>query len=285
MLYIANPIYDIVFKYMMEDNKVARKFISTIIREQVLELEFAPQENTIEKNKQADPETDTRTTVQTYYRADFVAKLAVPDGYKTVLIEMQKVSQPTDIMRFRRYLGGQYRKADNISMDINGDEQARQIYCIFFFGEGLGIKGVPVLTVDNMVRDFATGESLNVKHNFIDGLHHKSWIIQVPDIKSERRRNEVEVLLSVFDQHNKTGDKHILTIREEDFPGEFHPIIRRLQKAVASEEVLRSMDFEDYFLEDIRQSVRKKAREKDRIIAKKDLALSEQAKALNEKEA
>jgi hypothetical protein len=38
-MHIANPIYDVVFKFMMEDNRVARAFLSAIIQEKVLELE------------------------------------------------------------------------------------------------------------------------------------------------------------------------------------------------------------------------------------------------------
>jgi hypothetical protein len=47
-MFIANPLYDVVFKYMMEDNKVAKKFISVIIGEDVIELDFADREPTAE---------------------------------------------------------------------------------------------------------------------------------------------------------------------------------------------------------------------------------------------
>ena len=43
---IANPIYDVVFKYMMEDLRVAKTFVSAIIGEKVEELDFYPQELT-----------------------------------------------------------------------------------------------------------------------------------------------------------------------------------------------------------------------------------------------
>ena len=36
---IANPIYDTVFKYMMEDNAVAKLVVSSIIGEQVVEFD------------------------------------------------------------------------------------------------------------------------------------------------------------------------------------------------------------------------------------------------------
>jgi len=49
---IANPIYDVVFKYMMEDNAVAKIVVSSIIGEEVVTLEPKPQEHTREKDKE-----------------------------------------------------------------------------------------------------------------------------------------------------------------------------------------------------------------------------------------
>jgi hypothetical protein len=43
---IANPIYDIVFKYMMEDNAVAKLLLSSIIGNEVTYLDSNPQEYT-----------------------------------------------------------------------------------------------------------------------------------------------------------------------------------------------------------------------------------------------
>jgi hypothetical protein len=41
---IANPIYDVVFKYLLEDNKIARLIISGLLELEIEELEFRPQE-------------------------------------------------------------------------------------------------------------------------------------------------------------------------------------------------------------------------------------------------
>ena len=41
---IANPIYDSVFKYLMEDTDLARDILSVIIGEEIVELEMRPQE-------------------------------------------------------------------------------------------------------------------------------------------------------------------------------------------------------------------------------------------------
>ena len=43
-MHIANPIYDVVFKYLMDDNKIAKLIISSIISEEIEELVFKPLE-------------------------------------------------------------------------------------------------------------------------------------------------------------------------------------------------------------------------------------------------
>ena len=44
---IANPIYDTVFKYMMSDSRVAKTFLSAIIGEKIVELDFTSTEYTL----------------------------------------------------------------------------------------------------------------------------------------------------------------------------------------------------------------------------------------------
>ena len=46
-MFIANPIYDTVFKYMMSDTKVAKIFLSAIIEEKIVELDFASTERSL----------------------------------------------------------------------------------------------------------------------------------------------------------------------------------------------------------------------------------------------
>lgn len=48
---IANPIYDVVFKYLLEDADIARDLLSTILGEEVVYLEFKPQETSTESSE------------------------------------------------------------------------------------------------------------------------------------------------------------------------------------------------------------------------------------------
>jgi hypothetical protein len=135
---IANPIYDVVFKYMMEDNEVAKLLVSSIIGEEIISLDPKPQEHPVET---VTPEGSTLTV----YRLDFSAKVKTPDGHKLILIEMQKASFPADIMRFRGYLGKQYADKNNSVTHKDGSIEALPIYTIYFLGDELGICQTPVL--------------------------------------------------------------------------------------------------------------------------------------------
>ena len=233
---IANPIYDVVFKYMMEDNAVAKLLVSSIIGEEIISLESKPQEYTVEKH--------TADGTLTVYRLDFSAKIKTPDGHKLVIIEMQKASFPADIMRFRGYLGKQYSDKNNSIEHEDGSIDALPIYAIYFLGNELGICKTPVLKVFFNILDVGAQQIVQAKSDFIDSLNHQSWIVQISCIE-EPCRNELELLLSVFDQNNRSSDHHILNVREEDFPEKYRLLIRRLQQAAAIPEVKKQMTAED----------------------------------------
>ena len=67
---IANPIYDVVFKYLMEDKKIAKLFLSTIIEEEIVTIDFLPKEQTLFMEKGS-------LTVQ---KMDFSAKIKTENG-------------------------------------------------------------------------------------------------------------------------------------------------------------------------------------------------------------
>ena len=281
---IANPIYDVVFKYMMEDNTVAKLLVSSIIGEEIITLEPKPQEHTREKEK---GETKGEIPNLTVYRLDFSAKIKLSDGqYKVIIIEMQKADLPTDIMRFRRYLGEQYIDSENRIAD-NEKIEAMQIYAIYFLGNELGIYDTPVLCISPEIKDVSTGEIISKKSKFIDGLHHKSWIVQISCLKA-RRRNELEQLLSVFDQSNLTSDNHILNVCEEDFPEKYRPIIRRLKGAASNSKVKKQMKEEDEIFKYLRDAARIEANklltEKDKMIEENKKELEENKKTIAEKD-
>jgi len=73
---VANPIYDVVFKYLMEDDRVAKTIIGAITGFDVEELELRPTEYSSEGDKLQN---------FTVYRLDFAARVKTPDGSRLVL--------------------------------------------------------------------------------------------------------------------------------------------------------------------------------------------------------
>jgi hypothetical protein len=274
-MHIANPIYDVVFKFMMEDEKVAKSFLSAIIGEEVVELGFAAQERTVRRPKDSDIRHEQKEEKEemffTVCRFDFSAKIATSDGgFKTVLIELQKAKLASDIMRFRRYLGLHYENPNN-TYGTEDERKARQIYCIFLLGHDIGIPEHPVIQVNYRVKDLTTKEDLNATNEFIQSLHHRSWIVQIEQLK-QCRRNDLEKLLSIFDQENRTKNLHILNVNEEDFPEKYRLVIRRLRMASESEDIQIEMEMEDDYMKELQ--------DKERLLAQKDKTIEEQGKTL-----
>ncbi|MDX2067257.1 MAG: hypothetical protein SFV55_02465 [Haliscomenobacter sp.] len=79
------------------------------------------------------------------------------------------------------------------------------------------IQGIPVIHVNRKYIDVYSKTEINQRDQFIESLTHDSYVISIEDLKA-RRRNELEIFLSVFDQTNRTDNHHILNVREEDFP-------------------------------------------------------------------
>jgi hypothetical protein len=100
-------------------------------------------------------------------------------------------------------------------------------------------------------------------------LRNELWIVQVPELQG-RRRNDLEILLSIFDQENRMSDHHILNLNVERFSDEYRPIVRRLQQAIADREVREAMDVED----DVVEHFRTEERIRQNIIAEQEAALA-----------
>lgn len=269
---IANPIYDVVFKYLMEDSKLAKLLIGAIINEKIEKLDLRPTDEPIRLTRRS----------WTVYRLDFSAKIKTPDGYKTVIIEIQKAKFSTDIIRFRHYLGKQYLKEDNtyVIQEKNRDiKKAIPIISIYFLGRALSTAKAPIIKVQRNYIDITTGKEIKAKEEFIESLTHDSYVIQIPCLR-KKMQSELEILLSIFDQRNKTSS-HILNVKEEQFPSKFQPLIRKLQKGAAEPELMNQMDAEDQVLEEL-QDLEREVEESKREIEERKKEIEEKDKALYE---
>ncbi len=277
MTKVANPIYDVVFKYLMSDNKIAKLLISDILGVKINTLELRPQEFT----------TDTQNRTLTVYRVDFKAEIELKSGENlVVLIEIQKAKFTTDLIRFRRYLGEQYASKQN-TIEKAGKTIPLPIITIYFLGYGLKYnKTIPIIRIKRQYLDNHNGDMLEGKETFIETLTHDSIIVQIPALKNNHR-DDLEKALSVFE----AGKVQEVSIDEDDYPTRYKPIIRQLLKAIGDEEVRKTMDIEDEILEDLEKKERlidrqkKEIEEKNEKLAEKDERLAEKDELIKKLEA
>jgi hypothetical protein len=238
---IANPIYDTVFKYLMEDLEIAKGLLSAILDREVVELSMRPQETTTETQLDGRPVR--------VYRIDFAAVLRLNDGtYKKVLIELQKTQRSTNILRFRRYLAENYSREDTVVSEPVERYLALEIVTIYFLGFNLESLPVAVLRVNNCFWDVTAGLQVYdaLKEDFIRLLNHESFVIQIRRLPLDTK-TRLERVLSVFNQAYRTPDHHFLDMHSDSDDPLVKRMLNRLTRAVSDEGMRRKMDVEDEF--------------------------------------
>jgi hypothetical protein len=193
---IANPIYDVVFKRIMENERVAKFFIGTLLDETIETVVVRPQEFTY---------TDELAGLAVF-RLDFIASIKTASGeFKKVLIEIQKAKNQIDLMRFRNYLAAQYKKEDT----VNDEKVILPITTIYILGFKLPEILTPCIKVERNYKDLINKTTLEIKSDFVEKLTHDSYVVQVDRI-TDRYSTRLDKLLSVFEQTNFVDDKKII---------------------------------------------------------------------------
>ena len=234
---IANPIYDIVFKYLMEDERVARTILSALLKLDVLRVDVRPHEY-------ANSGRDTLSV----FRIDFGATVRDADGSeRLMLIELQKTWLPTETLRFRQYLGVHYSNPSNMGIDGN----SLPTVAVYLLGHKVGDIREPVLYVRHHAYDYDGREvTEGLPDPFVESLTHDSIIVQIPRLHG-RINNRLDEVLSVFDQSLRTGPtQHMLDIDESRYDEddkEMQRILRRLLMAAASSGMRHDMNVEDEY--------------------------------------
>lgn len=235
---IANPIYDTVFKFLMEDKDVAKRLIGAIIGAEILELEQRAQEKTSFSEK----------FVLTVFRVDFKAVIKTADGSrKKVLIELQKAKQLVDIMRFRKYLGDGYGEEDL----VDGISRPLPIISIYFLGFTLSFPNA-VVRAGNTFKDVLTDEIVAAaeQETFVKLLTHESYFIQIPRLPA-LAKHRLSGILSVFNQKRlKPDDKSwMLYFEDEDqiTDPDIRAIVKRLATAASTDEMREKVRVEEDF--------------------------------------
>ncbi len=287
---IANPIYDVVFKRLMENDKVAKFFISTLLEQEIVALEIKPQEytykgelDTPEGIKVAEERIRKRFSIWVY-RLDFIATIKTETGeYQKILVEIQKTKNPIDLMRFRNYLAEQYKKEDK----IDNENVVLPITTIYILGFKLPEIESPCMRVKRDYIDLINKTPISQKSDFVEKLTHDCFVVQVERI-TERYQTRLDKLLSVFEQRNFTDDKEITKSYNYDLDLEEVKTITEILHYVGTDPQERKQIENEQearrTIDAILGDSYKKLAEKDKALHEKDKALHEKEKALNEKD-
>ncbi len=274
---IANPIYDVVFKRMMENERVAKFFIETLLEEEIASLEFKPQELTYESKESK----EARFAI---FRLDFIVTIKTEKGeYKKILIEIQKANSKFDIMRFRNYLASQYSKEDV----INNKKTTLPITTIYILGFKLPEIDAACIKVERNYKDLVNKKIIDTKSEFVEKLTHDSFIVQVDRI-TDRYQTRLDKLLSVFEQRNFAGDEKITKSFSHPTDIEEVRIITDILHYVGTEPKERKeLEIEQEAWRTLnvqREDLIEKLEEKDKILQANAKVIEENAKVLEEKD-
>ena len=278
MTNIANPVYDVVFKYLMDDARIARTILSALLKKNVVAVEMRPHEYVNEQR-------DTLSV----FRIDFGATVRSDDGTEQlILVELQKTWLETETLRFRQYLGVHYSNPKNMVGD-----HAIPTVAVYLLGHRVGEIEEPVLYVNHQSYDYEGRlVTKGMPDAFVESLTHDSIIVQIPRLHGQIN-NRLDKVLSIFDQTRRDRDnEHILLVDERLYSDDqdMSLIIHRLTMAAADTHVNYSMNVEDEYISFIERRDTelmlkdKQLAEMDVLLAEKDAQLAAKAVLLAEKE-
>ncbi|MDR2026130.1 MAG: hypothetical protein LBQ01_01050, partial [Prevotellaceae bacterium] len=207
---IANPIYDTVFKRLMENQRIAKFFLGTVLEQHIEDLTVMPQEFTYKrdetkvasgrgkKGKKKAKEKEDEVQYYSFLRLDFMATVrdAADKPPRKILIELQKSWDTQDVMRFRKYLGEQYIRVDA----VDGKEIRLPITTIYILGNNLAETDCPCIKVGRTYTDMINKTPIEARSIFIENLTHDSYVIQAGRITDVRYSTNLDKLLSIFEQ-------------------------------------------------------------------------------------
>ena len=246
MMTIANPIYDTVFKYLMEDERIARTILSALLKENIVKVEVRPHEY-INGQKES----------LSIFRIDFGATILKDNGKEQlILIELQKTWLPTETLRFRQYLGIHYQNPKNI-VSNSPDRHALPMVAVYLLGHTVGDIEEPVVYVRHKAFDYNDEPVVQgIPDKFVDSLNHNSIIVQIPRLHG-KINNRLDKVLSIFDQTRVNQDnQHYLNLDDRTINSadeDMQPIFHRLIMAAANIEMRQDMNVEDEYYSIIKE--------------------------------
>ncbi len=298
---ILNPVYDSVFKILLENNFIAKGLVERITGLDIEKLTALPTERTKFLKEEAKAGVEEiklpKKNALSIYRLDFVALIKNKSGgYEHLIIEMQKSALTPHLARFRQYLGDENRRKVEVEQK-NGSfkEEFLPITTIYFIEKSFNKKLPPILFADKRYYDVLNKKEYTENvGKFVKCLTNKAYFIQTTNLP-KHLKGDFEILNSFSNQFvlNK-GDDLILEIPYKDIDNVKDPLYREmikiLQSLVGNEQLKRKMRderiYEDY-LEEMEKKVIEsdiKLKQNKQELKQKDQAIEQNKQELKQKD-
>lgn len=272
---VANPIYDSVFKFLMEDERIAKTVLTALLKKEVVSVEMRRHEHP----------NITRDHIS-MFRIDFAARVKEEDGsIQLILIELQKTWLDTETLRFRRYLAAQYNAEENMLKEGENKGYAIPMVAVYLLGHRIGDIGKAVVYVNHKTVDYEGKEVENGDTDpFINSLIHDSIIVQIPLLHG-KINNKLDKVLSVFDQTQRDEkNQQIVCLETDNYQddSDMMYILHRLSLATMSAEVRQEMNDEDEYYSAI-EARDTQLMKQNKLISEKNQQINEKNQQINEK--
>ena len=245
MAHVVNPIYDTVFKYIMQDEKVAKVLIGNILKTKVVSIQM-------NNNEYAAMLPDGKKVFKLDFSATILDKLG---KQQLVHIEVQKALEEGEIMRFRHYLGAIYMDATKKYQETITNPKTNEkitvehplpIHTIYILGHELG-SGLSnsVMHGENIFKD-QDGNLIQIPENndYINGLTHTVTFVIAP-LTKKNVKTHLDRLLSIFSDCEP--NKEEIEIDEYfDDSDDYRTLMKALQKASVDKQLRGNLELEQY---------------------------------------
>jgi hypothetical protein len=309
---IPNPLYDVVFRYLMEDIESAKIVLSTLLGQNIKSLTIEPTEKAQKKEQNPqviDPKTSDDIRL---FRLDFVATIELPDGKEEmIMIELQKASEADDIFRFKRYISKNFQKkqkkevVDPKTFEVETIDYPIRLVPIFILNFRIEheINDLLIKT-SHLKTGIFKNTNLEKPNEFIDNLSYDLYIVQLPNISNieksdylgDEYKTKLYSFLKLFDQHLTLENGHRLKVFKDTYPAYLERIIKRIQSAAQENEGLEEQMYaEDEYLkalirrdnkiaiyEQMLEKNEKTIEAKDKLLEEKDKVIYNMAKLLKQ---
>lgn len=254
MVRVFNPIYDTVFKFLIEDERVAKILLSCILDKKIESVTMKSNDHII-----------TTPDDLKLLRIDFAATIIKDDGTKEIAtIELQKAFEEEEVMRFRKYMGLQISSENNAIKVLKTKRNQETynvlkplpIYCVYILGHKLGEGYDKAVIKTKIALIDQNGEEVknSGKNDFINAMLINIAIVQIPLLPLKPKLH-VEKMLSIFDQRFKDKDQKIYIELNDnvEYGAEYDVLISRLLKGTVNEKLRGDLDFEEEMLRQIQR--------------------------------